>query len=131
MPRYERALIDTSCVIRPVRELDDWAATSAVSTITVAELAFGLHVSDPVEAALREVRYRELLQRYTPVPFTKEAAHLYGGIAAAVARSGRNPRARTADLQIAATAATLNAVLLTRNPDDFIGIDTYVTVVSV
>jgi predicted nucleic acid-binding protein len=43
------------------------------------------------------------------LPFDMPAARLYGTMAALVKRSGREPRPRRMDLQIAATAAAKNA----------------------
>jgi len=55
----------------------------------------------------------------------------YGQLAAAVVAAGRQPRARTLDLLIAATAHAHGARLYTRNPDDFRGLDDLVEVVTV
>src|SRR5947207_3184699 len=49
-------------------------------------------------------------------------------LAAAVAAAGRQPRARIADLLIAATARTHEAELWTRNPNDLIGLDSLITI---
>lgn len=131
MPRHRIALLDTSVVIAPPADLATYAAATAVSAITVGELAFGLHTTDPIKGAERERRYRELLAAYTPIPYDAAVAHWYGAIAAAVARAGRNPRARTADLMIAATARQIGGIVLTRNPSDFTGVDSVVPVISV
>lgn len=125
------ALLDTSCVIDYPADLHTVASSAAISTLTVAELAFGLHHDDPLVAAARETRYREVLGDFDPVPYSSRAAHLYGAIAASVRRSGRNPRPRRIDLLIASVAAELGAVLLTRNPADFAGFGRVVTVIAV
>lgn len=54
----------------------------------------------------------------------------YGLLAAAVVAADRQPRARTMDLLIAATAHAQSACLYTRNVDDFVGVDGLVEVVS-
>jgi predicted nucleic acid-binding protein len=125
------ALLDTSCVIDFPEQLDELAEAAAISALTVAELAYGLHHDDPLVGAAREARYREVLNQFEPVPYSARAAHLYGAIAASVRKSGRNPRPRRIDLMLASVAAELNAVLLTRNPDDFVGVGDIVHVIKV
>ena len=107
------------------------ADTFAISTMTVAELAYGLHHDDPLVSAAREARYRTVLNIFDPVPYSARAAHIYGAIAASVRKSGRNPRPRRIDLMIASVAAELRAVLLTRNPTQFAGIGTIVRVIAI
>ena len=131
MPDHALALLDTSCVIAYPEHLDTLADTAAISTLTVAELAFGLHHDDPMATAAREARYRDVLSDFDPVPYSTRAAHLYGAIAASVRRSGRNPRPRRIDLMLASVAAELGAVLLTRNPADFAGAGNIINVIAV
>lgn len=93
---------------------------AAISTVTLSELAAGPHATDdPDERARRQ----DLLQRaevlFEPLPLDRDAARAFGRIYAAVRASGRKPRARIADLLIAATAAAAGLPLYTRNPDDF------------
>jgi predicted nucleic acid-binding protein len=107
------------------------AEAAAVSTLTVAELAYGLHHDDPFVAAAREARYRDVLNEFDPVPYSARAAHLYGAIAASVRKSGRNPRPRRIDLMLLSVATELGAVLLTRNPADFAGVGDVAQVVAV
>ncbi len=131
MPDHALALLDTSCVIDLPDRLDELAEAAAVSTLTIAELAYGIHHDDPLIAAAREARYRAVLNEFDPVPYSAQAAHLYGAIAASVRRSGRNPRPRRIDLMLASVAAELDAVLLTRNPDDFVGVGDIARVIAV
>jgi predicted nucleic acid-binding protein len=131
VPDHALALLDTSCVIDFPDRLDELAEAAAVSTLTIAELAYGIHHDDPLIAATREARYREMLNEFDPVPYSAQAAHLYGAIAAAVRKSGRSPRPRRIDLMLASVAAELNAVLLTRNPDDFVGTGDIAQVIAV
>jgi predicted nucleic acid-binding protein len=128
---YALALLDTSCVIDLPDRLDELAEAAAVSTLTIAELAYGLHHDDPLVSAAREARYRQILNEFDPMPYSARAAHLYGAIAASVRRAGRNPRPRRIDLMLASVAADLNAVLLTRNLDDFVAIGDIVRVIAV
>ncbi len=58
-------------------------------------------------------------------------ADSYGQLAAAVVAAGRQPRARTMDLLIAATAHAHTARLYTRNASDLTGLDALVEVVPV
>lgn len=131
MPEHALALLDTSCVIEFPDQMEQLAEAAAVSTLTIAELAYGIHHDDPVIAATREARYRDVLNEFDPVPYSARAAHLYGALATAVRRSGRNPRPRRIDLMLASVAAELRAVLLTRNPDDFVGFADIVQVIAV
>jgi predicted nucleic acid-binding protein len=125
------ALLDTSCVIDFPDDMARLAEAAAVSTLTIAELAYGIYNEDPLIAAGREARYRDVLREFDPVPYSAAAAHLYGAIAASVRRSGRNPRPRRLDLLLASVAVELGAVLLTRNPGDFAGIGDAAVVIAV
>lgn len=131
MPEHALALLDTSCVIDFPDQMEELAEAAAVSTLSIAELAYGIHHDDPLVAATREARYREVLTEFDPVPYSARAAHLYGAIAASVRKAGRNPRSRRIDLMLASVAAELGAVLLTRNPADFVGVEDITRVVAV
>ncbi|WP_158607593.1 PIN domain-containing protein [Flexivirga caeni] len=124
-------VLDTSVVIDPPVDVSRYARLVGVAAITMGELAYGLHVADTIELAVREGRYRAILATYDPIPYDAEAAHWFGAIAAAVRQRGRNPRSRVADLLIAATAKASGAAVLTRNPADFKGIDAIVEVIDV
>ncbi len=131
MPEHALVLLDTSCVIEFPDQLEELADAAAVSTLTIAELAYGIHHDDPMVAAAREARYREVLNEFAPVPYSARAAHLYGAIATSVRKSGRNPRPRRIDLMPASVAAELGAVVLTRNPADFVGTGDIVRVIGI
>jgi predicted nucleic acid-binding protein len=131
VPEHALALLDTSCVIEFPDALAELAEAATVSTLTIAELAYGIHHDDPLVTAAREARYRQVLNEFAPVPYSSHAAHLYGAIAASVRKSGRNPRPRRIDLMLASVAAEIGAVLLTRNPDDFYGIGDIARVIAV
>ncbi|MDR1999653.1 MAG: hypothetical protein LBQ06_06900 [Frankiaceae bacterium] len=49
-------LLDTSVIIDMPADLSRYAAAIGVPAVAVGELAFGLHVADPVAAAQREQR---------------------------------------------------------------------------
>ena len=131
MTSLPRALLDTSVVIDPPTDLGDYARTSAISTITLAELAYGLHTADPVRNAAREARYQLIARSLSPIPYSASAARLYGALCEAVRQAGRSPRPRRFDLMIASVAADERLPLITRNPDDFRGIHPAVDVIAI
>lgn len=105
---------------------------AAVSTITMAELAAGPHLTaEPSERARRQARLQQAEALFDPLTFDRAAGRSYGLIIAAAAASGRSHRRRVADLLIAAVAHANGLALYTRNPDDFVGLDTLITVVTV
>jgi predicted nucleic acid-binding protein len=127
-------LIDTSVVV----DWDDPAVVAAlpdevaVSTITMAELAAGPHLTtDAAERARRQARLQEAEELFDPIDFDRAAARSYGQVVNAVASSGRSHRRRVADLLIAAVAHARGLDVYTRNPDDFFGLDALLTVVGV
>ena len=66
------------------------------------------------------------------MPFDAAAARTYARVYAAVLARGRKARgARAVDLLIAATAASVDLPLCTRNPADFRGLEDVVAVVAV
>jgi predicted nucleic acid-binding protein len=68
---------------------------------------------------------------FDPLPFDIEAARAYGRIYAAVASAGRKARGpRAVDLLIAATAFAAELPLITRNPEDFRGLEDLISVVA-
>ncbi|GAA1021000.1 MULTISPECIES: PIN domain-containing protein [Amycolatopsis] len=133
MTAPSRVLLDTSVVIDLERlDLGSYAAAvPAVSSVTIAELAYGLATDDPIRLAERVERYRRALDQFTVLPFGVDEAKMYGTGAALVRRFGRDPRPRRMDLQIAATAAAQQIPLLTRNLKDFVGLDRLVSVIEI
>jgi predicted nucleic acid-binding protein len=102
-----------------------------VSAVSIAELAYGLGLGDATERGVRVARFDDALQAYEIVPFGVEEAKLYGVLADLVRASGRDPRPRRMDLQIAATAAAAHVPLITANPADFAGLERMVRVIPV
>ncbi|MGH3848373.1 MAG: PIN domain-containing protein [Pseudonocardiaceae bacterium] len=98
-----RAVLDTSVVIaHDVPRLD---GALAISAATLAELNFGVLVTtDSATRAERLRRLAILAHRFDALPIDDAVAVSFGMLAAAVARSGRQPRSRVMDLLIAATA---------------------------
>ena len=130
--RHERALLDTSVVIDfPADAVGALAATAAVSTITLAELAYGLHTDDPLLNTAREQRYHWITSTFAPIPFDTSAARVYGALCASVRAIGRDPRPRRFDLLIAAVAIALRIPLITRNETDFRGIHSSLNIIVV
>ena len=128
----EGALLDTSVIIDfPADTVGDHASSVAISTISLAELAFGLHTNDPLVNAAREQRYHWIVDTFTPIPFGAGAARIYGALCATVRSAGQNPRPRRFDLLIAAVAVAADLPLLTRNPAVFRHISRALTVIDV
>jgi predicted nucleic acid-binding protein len=129
---HERALLDKSVVIDyPANAVAAHASSAAVSTITLAELSYGLHTADPLLNAAREQRYHWITDNFDPIPFDTCAARVYGALCAAVRAVGRDPKPRRFDLLIAAVAVSLGIPLITRNEADFTGIHDRLTIIAV
>jgi predicted nucleic acid-binding protein len=125
-----RAVLDTSVLISGLAEPVD--AELAISTISLAELHFGVLVAKSPQIRAERLRRVAAIERaFEPLPVTDAVARTYGALAAAVVAAGRQPRSRSFDLVIAATAATHEAVLYTRNPKDFVGLDDHLQVIAV
>lgn len=113
-----RTVLDTTVLIEGQVPAD---LEVAISTVSVAELHFGLLVAASDEArALRATRLGLIEARFPdPLPVDDRVAREWGRLQAAVATRGANPRTRSADLAIAATANVHDATLLTHNISDF------------
>ena len=127
-------LLDTSFVI----DLTDPAVlaalpeTTAISVVTIAELAAGpLVTDDDAERARRQRHLQEVEARYDPIPVDAAAARVLGEIVRAVRRSGRQPRRRQFDLLIAAVARVHRLAVATRNRVDLAGPEDLVDVRAV
>ena len=122
-----KAILDTSVLIgrRSVpAEID-----AAISTVSLAELYFGVLVApDPDERARRIAQLGAVETSFDALPLDERVGRALGQLQAAVANRGANPRRRTADLAIAATAMVHEAVLLTMNFKDFKAIENLVEV---
>ncbi|MFE9575930.1 type II toxin-antitoxin system VapC family toxin [Nocardia sp. NPDC006044] len=125
-----RAILDTSVVIAD--NVIPLPGILTISAATLAELHFGVLVARTDTTRAERLRRLSILQRqFDALPVDEPVAASYGRIAAAVVNVGRQPRARTMDLIIAATAHAHSAILYTRNPKDFIGLEDLVEVHSV
>lgn len=133
MAESARGVLDTSVVI-DLDQIDPAALPdeSAISAITLAELAAGPHAtSDEDERARRQDRLQWAASTWDALPFDTDAARAYGRVFAATRAAGRTSRARLADLLIASTAASHGLPLYTRNVPDFAGLEGVVEVRSV
>jgi hypothetical protein len=113
-----RALLDTSVLIGGDLPPEDVEA--AISVASLAELHFGVLVAaDDDERALRTQRLGAIEATFEPLPITTEIAREWGRLSAAVRNRGGQPRRRTMELAIAATANVHGVPLLTLNGGDF------------
>ena len=131
MAEPTRGLLDTSVVID--HDMIDPALLpdqSAISAITLAELAAGPHATeDTDERARRQDRLQWATATWDPLPFDAEASRLYGRMFAAARAAGQSSRSRLTDLLIASTAAANSLPVYTRNPSDFEALKTIIKVV--
>jgi predicted nucleic acid-binding protein len=132
MAALTQGLLDTSVLIG----LDDGSVLEdrlpdelAISVASLAELHFGVLVAK--DEATRQQRLRRLgvfEASFQPLPIDGAVARAFASVAHAVKVAGRQPRSRVMDLWIAATALTLQIPLYTRNPADFVGLESLVEV---
>jgi predicted nucleic acid-binding protein len=128
-----QGLLDTSALI-DLEVLDAAVLPENLSICapTLAELAAGPHATDDLmERAARQARLQWAEATFAAIPFDAAAARAFGPIWAAVRASGRAPRRRVVDLQIAAIASANSLVVITRNAVDFAGLEGLVVVQSV
>ncbi len=127
-----RGLLDTSVVID--RAVIDPAALPnawALSAVTLAELSAGPHLTDdPATRAERQLDLQWAESSVEPVPFTSDTSRIFGRLCGLVHAAGRKPRPKALDLMIAATAVEQSVALYTRNPKDFRGLESVVTVMQ-
>ena len=133
MAEPTRGLLDTSVVIdHDIIDHEALPDQSAIAAITLAELAAGPHATTDVqEKARRQDRLQWAAAAWDPLPFDTEAARMYGLAFAAMTAAGRTSRSRFAHLLIAATAATHELPVYTRNPADFAGLESIVEIIPI
>ncbi len=121
MTEASRGVLDTSVLIdHDLIVADQLPDESAITSVTLAELAAGPHATEnPDERARRQDRLQWATATWDPLPFDEESARMYGRVFAATRAAGQSSRARLADLLIASTAAANGLPLYTRNPSDF------------
>jgi predicted nucleic acid-binding protein len=122
-------VLDTSVLI--VGGIGPLDGDLAISAVSLAEIHFGVLVAtDEVERARRLRLLTGLERSFDALPVDDAVAASYGQLAAAVAVIGRQPRARSLDLLIAATAHAHGARLYTRNAGDLRGADDLLEIVA-
>lgn len=125
-----KAILDTSVVV--ATDVHALEGELAISSVTLAELHFGVLVAKTHDVRAERLRRLLILQRvFHALPLDEAVAASYGRVAPAVVAAGRQPRPRSMDLLIAATAHAHSAALYTRNTDDFRGLEGLVDVVQV
>jgi predicted nucleic acid-binding protein len=131
--RAQRGMLDTSAVIDlPALDPARLPVEAAIPAIVLAELAQGVAMTKSAEQVMiRSQRLADIEAAFAAIPFDREAARRYGTLVALTIAANRDPRPRRIDLMIAATAAAHGLPLYTRNPDDFRGLDSAVTVIAV
>lgn len=123
----KRAILDTSVLIDDPSV--ETGRKAAISTVSLSELYFGvLAATNTVERARRMRQLGFIEANFDALSLDEDVARVLGQLQAAVSGRGANPRSRTADLAIAATAIVHDAVLVTRNYTDFKHVDDLVDV---
>ncbi len=124
-----RYVLDTSAILGP--DPGPLDGDLAISSISLAELHFGVLVSGNGDVRAERLRRLSTIERaFRPLAVDAGVAQAYGRLAAAVVAVGRQPRARAMDLLIAATAVAHDATLVTRNAADLVGLDRLVDVLD-
>jgi len=125
-----RGILDTSVLIAD--DVTPIPGELAISVVSLAELQLGVLVAGGDDArALRLRRLSIIQRRFDALPVDESVAESYGMLAARIVRAGRQPRSRSLDLMIAATAHAHGATLYARNVDDFRGLEGVLTIESV
>ncbi len=101
-----------------------------IRAVTLAERHSGLDLGD-IERADRRQQLSFIRASYRVLPFGEDEAEVFGVLCSLLRELGRQPRRRSLELQIAATAAVHGLPLLTRNAEDLAGIERLVKVVGV
>jgi predicted nucleic acid-binding protein len=117
-------LLDTSVVILLAEEEGlELPEESSISTATLAELYYGVLIAkDDFTRQYRLRRLGVIEAHLQPISIDPTVARAFGTVSQAVKAAGRQPRSRTMDLLIAATALAYGLPLYTRNGDDLEGL---------
>jgi predicted nucleic acid-binding protein len=124
MGAIERGLLDTSVLIAREEELEiEVPREIAISVVTLAELHYGVLIAkDDLTRQRRLSRLGAIEASFQPLPVDSAVARAFGVVSHAVKAAGRQPRSRSMDLLIAATALAHNIPVYTRNATDFEGL---------
>lgn len=110
------ALLDTSVLIGP--PIAGLPPSVSVSVVSLAELHFGVgRAADAAARAVRVARLGDIEASFDPIPVSSEIARTWGLLATVAVDRGLQPRRRSMDLMIAATARTHGLTLYTRDAD--------------
>ena len=133
MTEASRGVLDTSVLIDHDQIIaDQLPDESAITAVTLAELAAGPHATENKDArARRQDRLQWATATWDPLPFDADSARMYGRVFAAARAAGQSSRARFADLLIASTAAANGLPLYTRNHADFAALKRIIKVIKV
>lgn len=130
-----RGLLDTSVLIGQDEEPDLSRLLPeevAISVASLAELHYGVLVAkDEITRQIRLSRLGAIESTLQPLPIDAAVARAFAAVAHAVKIAGRQPRTRTMDLWIAATALRHRVPLYTRNRDDFEGLEQLVEIKAI
>ncbi|WP_322752024.1 MULTISPECIES: type II toxin-antitoxin system VapC family toxin [unclassified Frankia] len=125
-----RGVLDTSVLV--ATDVEPIPGELAISIVSIAELQFGVLVAKTPQArATRLARLSAIQRRFDPLPVDDAVADSYGRLAARVVDVGRQPRARTMDLLIAATAHAHGASVYTRNAANLLGLEEFLSIVAI
>jgi predicted nucleic acid-binding protein len=103
-----------------------------LTAVTLAELHQGVAMArDPAARARRAEKLAAASAEFDPLPFDAVAAARYGTLVALLLARGHDPRPRWLDMMIAAISSTAGLPLYIRNPADFVGLESAVTVAAV
>ena len=133
MTLHPEGVLDTNIIVALNRyDPAGLPETFFITAITLGELSYGPHATDDLlKRAARVAVLQHVEATFEPLPYDHHAARFYGQLCAAVRASGRQPRPRSSDLMIAATAASNALPLYTANPDDFRACGGWVEIVAV
>jgi predicted nucleic acid-binding protein len=131
--RLDRGVLDTSVVTDfDTLALELLPVRAAISTVTLGELAAGLHTArNATELSIRIMRLQLAESSFEPLPFDASAARCYGHLISLVIAAGQSPRPRRLDLMIAATALANELPLYTRNAGELDAVMTAMTIRAV
>ncbi|HEX8095116.1 PIN domain-containing protein [Jatrophihabitans sp.] len=122
-----KVVLDTSVLLGP--DLGFIDAEIGISMMSLAELHLGVLRARTPDVRAERLRRLALIEKtFDAHPVDDAVAREYGRLAAAVSLAGRQPRARVADLLIAATAVSQHATLWTRNAKDLMGLESLVDI---
>ena len=122
--------LDTNVLILGVPDSVSEVPTQ-ISALVYAEFLEGLNSTDAEVVIQTQRRAESLNVLYGGgVPFDGESARVYQVLSGISQRSGKSSRRRRVDLMIAATAVRHDAVLMTHNPSDFVGLEGALDVVD-